>query len=125
MMAQSDREKRPSDMDNVKTNRALHAMTAHCLRYATELSSIIAVISELQYQHRQCQQTLKIRESDRIQRALRQKLAEARSIARAQTELSKKIKNTLALVSFPPILSGAYSLTADGKVVPFGPSRTR
>ena len=88
------------EMDNVKTNRALHAMTAHCLRYETELATIAAVITELIVQHGEVSDLLKLKpeEKDRVRRALNQQLAEVNSMTRMQCELAKKTKNIQDLV---------------------------
>ncbi|KAF8246972.1 hypothetical protein K440DRAFT_661712 [Wilcoxina mikolae CBS 423.85] len=93
-------ENDPTEVGDVKTNRALHAMTAHCLRYETEIDTIAAIISELIQQHQEVSDLLQLdyHEMDRVGRAFKQQLAEVKSIARTQSELAKKTKNTLALV---------------------------
>ncbi|KAF8247042.1 hypothetical protein K440DRAFT_683088 [Wilcoxina mikolae CBS 423.85] len=102
MLEQSERNpnvSRSVDITSVETNRALHAMTAHSLRYDTELATITSVVSELIQQHgdladRTNQQA---QDKDQVHRALKQQLAEVETIARTQNELAKKLKNTLAL----------------------------
>ena len=95
---------RPDTLGSVPTNRALHAMTAHCMRYGTEILTIIAVIEELTTQHSDIGRRAGLSEDDmqRVRRGFRQQLAEANAILRTQAELAKKTKNTLALVNPPP-----------------------
>jgi len=88
----------------LEINRALHAMTAHCLRYKTELNTISTVVVAVIEQHEEISEQLKlgIYEKDRVRRALKQQLAEVTAIIGSQEELAKKTKNTLALVSVDP-----------------------
>ncbi|KAF8536658.1 hypothetical protein BDD12DRAFT_278100 [Trichophaea hybrida] len=88
----------PADM--IGQNVALHAMTAHCLRYDTELRGLRTTMAELIIQHDDIAERLKLDSVDkeRVGRALKQQLAEAESITQAQAELAKKIENTLALL---------------------------
>lgn len=87
-------------MNNLQTNKALHAMTAHSLRYESELVSIVAVIEELICEHAEIVEHLKLKPQDTepVKRGLKQQLAEAKAVLRMQAELAKKTKNTLALV---------------------------
>lgn len=85
----------------LKTNRALHAMAAHCLRYKTEVYTVTTVVKALMEHHEEISGEMKIHddERDRVRRAMKQQLAEVVAISRSQEELAKKTSNTLALVS--------------------------
>jgi hypothetical protein len=102
MLQQSERNRGVFiDSTSVETHRALHSMTAHILRYGSELATITSVVSELIQQHDDLahQTNQQAHEKDQVHRALKQQLAEVDTIARTQNELAKKLKNTLALVS--------------------------
>ncbi|KAF8539023.1 hypothetical protein BDD12DRAFT_839733 [Trichophaea hybrida] len=101
MMAQSEENAGTATRgDTVETNRSLHAMTAHSLRYETELAAIKSVVLELIQQHEELASLLQLgtHEKERVSRALKQQLAEVNSVAQKQRELAKKAKNTIALL---------------------------
>lgn len=101
MLADEMLEKTRISTEMLETNRALHAMASHCLRYKTELVTVATVVVAVMEQHEEISEQLKLGqfERDRVRRALKQQLAEVTAITRSQEELAKKTENTLALVS--------------------------
>jgi predicted CopG family antitoxin len=94
-------EEPPDENTALETNRALHAMAAHCLRYKTELDALSNVVLELINQHEELSAQLELGtyEKERVNRALKQQLAAVTASTRTREELAKKTKNAMALVS--------------------------
>jgi uncharacterized phage infection (PIP) family protein YhgE len=86
-----------------KLNKALHAMAAHLHRYASELNSLVEILSDIENYHKTIHALdidHDVFQAQRVENGLRQIASQLQPVKDFEAELEKKLQNILALVSF-------------------------